>query len=101
MSRMRYSNSLKKEEKLLIGKIVRYFPKIGVVEVQIIANDVLKIGDEFGIIGAQTGIVRGKVEEMWVNEKPTLEAVQGDHLTLKIDKRVRDKDEFYVFRKKK
>jgi putative protease len=96
-----FSGNKSKEEKLLIGKVIKYYPKIEVVQIKIMADDTLKVGDEFGIIGDLTGIVRGQIIEMWVDDKTTQEAHKGEQVTFKISSKVKDKDDFYVFRKKK
>lgn len=71
--------------KQLIGQIVHFYPKAGVIE--ILKNDQVKAGEKFIITGPTTGIVRGKFEKI---------IVDGDKMTFKIDKKVRVNDKLFL-----
>ncbi len=81
-------------QKFFIGKITNYFSKIGVIELQILA-DKISVGDEFLIIGNKTGVVEGKIEEIRIDDKPVLEAYKGDIVSIPVKERVRRSDKFY------
>jgi putative protease len=85
-------------EKVLIGKVKHYFTKAGVVLVEVTGDKIVNEGDEFGIIGGTTGIVKGVINGMLVNDVVAMSAKQGDLISFKVDKLVRKNDEFYVFR---
>lgn len=88
------------KEKFLLGQVVRYYPKIKVVEVKVTAKDEINEGEEIIITGDKTGIVKGKVEGMLLDEKPIKVAKQKDVITFKLEDKVREKDKFYVMRKR-
>ncbi len=80
--------------KELVGTVVKYYPKIEVVEVEVHAS-AFDLGDEAIIIGKTTGVVRVTPEEMLIDEKRALSAKQGDTLTFKVPSRLRRGDKMY------
>ena len=81
------------EEKILIGKVVHYYPRISVAVIEVL--DVIKIGDEISIEGRTTNL-RQKVESMEIEHKPVQEAHPGELVGLKVNGRVRRND--FVFK---
>ena len=82
------------KQKIEVGKITKYFGKIGVAEVKATAGG-FKVGDEYCVIGNTTGVVPGVCEEMRLDEG-TLEVVKpGDVFAVKVDDRVRIGDRFF------
>ncbi len=57
------SNSLALEQRQHLGRVIRWYPKIGVAQIRLEAYD-LKIGDILEITGVTTGIVRATIEEL-------------------------------------
>lgn len=57
--------------KVLIGKGIKYFSKLGVAEFQIESRS-LKVGDEILITGPTTGAVTTIVDEIRVDLKPVV-----------------------------
>ncbi len=58
----------------------------------------LKVGDEYTIIGENTGVVSGVVEEIRVDEQ-TVEGVKGQCIfSIKVDEKVRRGDRLYLMR---
>lgn len=96
------------KEKIKIGEVRKYYPKINVVEVLILAKEEVKSGDEFLIIGPTTGVVKGIIKDFEIFDeegKPLKEtqhkkntASQNNIITFKVPEKVRVKDVMYVFR---
>ena len=83
-----------------MGIAKHYFPKTGIGEFHI-QSEQIKTGDEILITGNTTGVIQGKVEEMFVNDKPGIkEAKGGDVITIKVPERVRENDKLYVVKNK-
>lgn len=82
-------------QKNLRGKVVNYFAKIGVAEVE--ANGPLTTGESFLIIGPTTGVVEGQLDEMRLDEGATDSVTAGQVFAVKVDKRVRRNDQFFTF----
>jgi len=84
------------KKKVFAGKVERYYPKIKVVEVKVQGKVEFKKDDDFIVTGKTTGIERGKVTDIVIDEKTVDKAKQGDIITFKFDKRVRVGDDFYL-----
>ncbi|WP_461832557.1 U32 family peptidase [Aquifex sp.] len=89
------NESIAKEKKVYIGKVLKFYPRISVAEVKIESGE-LKVGDVIHIIGKKTGVVRQKVESMQIDRKPVEVAKKGDTIGLKTVERVREGDKVYV-----
>ena len=84
------------KEKIFVGVAKHYFPKTGIGEFHI-QSEKISVGDEILITGNTTGVIQGKVDEMFVNDKQGIkEAKQGDVITFKVPERVRENDKLYV-----
>ncbi|MBI5857712.1 MAG: U32 family peptidase [Sphingobacteriales bacterium] len=82
------------EQKIYIGKGTRYYPKIGVAEF-IIESGNLKVGDTLMVTGSQCGMVKEKIEALYVNGMPGNEAVKGDKITFPFTTKVTSNDKLY------
>jgi len=81
------------EEKLQeVGTVTHYYPKIGVVVVEVTAP--LKVGDRIRIRGATTDFEQ-TIESMEIEHKKIQEAKSGDSVGLRVEERVREKDIVY------
>lgn len=89
------------KEKILIGVVEHYYPKIGVAQVQIKDKNGIKKEEEYLITGPTTGVVRGSLDKMLLDEKSIEKANKGDVVTFKVDKKVRRNDKFFAFRDRK
>ncbi len=87
------------EKKVHLGRIVNFFKKHNVAEINIEANAKLNIGDEIYIIGPTTGTIRQKINEMWWDENRLTKAKQGDSFTIKTNGTVRKNDQVYLIEK--
>jgi UPF0176 protein len=81
-------------QKTLLGKGVHFFPKASIGQF-LIENDELNIGDTLLIKGPTTGEQAITVFEMFVNDTVATKAVKGDHVSLKLDFRIRLSDKLY------
>ncbi|GAB6066566.1 U32 family peptidase [Aquifex pyrophilus] len=89
------NESIAKEKKVYVGKVLKFYPRISVAEVKIESGE-LKVGDIIHIIGKKTGVVRQKVESMQIDKNPIEVAKKGDVIGLKTIERVREGDKVYV-----
>jgi U32 family peptidase len=85
------------KKKEFAGKVERYYPKLHVVEIKVQGNVEFKKGDDYFIIGSTTGVVKGKVTDIMIDEKFVKSAKQGDVITFKVDERVRGGDDFSLW----
>ena len=81
------------EEKILVGKVIHYYPRISVAVVKVF--DKIRVGDEISIEGRTTNL-RQKVESMEIEHKSIHEAYPGNLVGLKVNGRVRRND--FVFK---
>lgn len=83
------------EKKVYVGKCMKYFSKIGVAEF-LIENEDLHVGDKLLITGTTTGALIQPCEEIRFNLKPVEVATKGQHISIKVNERVRVNDKLYV-----
>lgn len=93
------NSSIAKEEKIYVGDVVKFYPKVSVAEVKIVAHP-LKVGDTIHIIGKTTGLVRQKVESMEIENQRIEQAEKGVIIGLKVTEKVREKDKVYLVKEK-
>lgn len=72
-------------KKVKLGKVTNYYDKIDVAEVMMEESDV-SVGDQYYIIGPTTGVIKGKLSNIVLEEKDVSTAQQGDHITFKAAK---------------
>ena len=89
----KYGSSATKR-KILIGKGIKYYSKLGVAEFLLESQD-LNVGDEILITGPTTGAVESVVEEIRVNLKPVQKAVKGENISIPIKEKIRPSDKLY------
>ncbi len=92
-------------KKVYCGKVTNWFDRIGVAEISIESTP-LKLGDRAMAIGATTGVVEFKVEDMRVNLKPVQTAEKGVRCSVAVptdicpDGRLRRGDKVYIWQEK-
>ncbi len=92
-------------KKVYCGKVTNWFDRIGVAEISI-ESAPLKLGDKAMAIGATTGVVEFKVEDMRVNLKPARTAEKGVRCSVAVptdicpDGRLRRGDKVYIWQEK-
>lgn len=85
------------ERKVYAGKAVNYFGKVGVAEFLIQATSI-RAGEKLLVTGPSTGAQYLQPEEFWVDEKIVDHVIKGQHLTIKVDFKVRENDKLYVIK---
>ncbi len=92
-------------KKVYCGKVTNWFDRIGVAEISIESSP-LTLGDKAMAIGATTGVVEFKVEDMRVNLKPAQTAGKGVRCSVAVptdicpDGRLRRGDKIYIWQAK-
>ncbi|MBQ2180730.1 MAG: U32 family peptidase [Bacteroidaceae bacterium] len=87
------------EMKVYVGKCMKYFSKIGVAEF-LIENIDLHVGDKILITGTTTGALIQHVDEIRFDLEPVQTATRGQHISIKVNERVRPNDKLYVMQKR-
>ena len=82
------------EKKVLIGKIMKYFSKLGVAEVAVEATD-FKKGDKLLITGPTTGVMYLTADEIRYDLQPVENAEQGTRVSIPVTGKVRPSDKIY------
>ncbi|HAW01677.1 MAG TPA: collagenase-like protease [Verrucomicrobiales bacterium] len=84
-------------QKIDVGKVSNFFNRVHVAEITATTGE-LKIGDEYTIIGENTGVVSGVVEEIRVDEQ-AVEGVKGHCVfSIKVQDKVRRGDRLYLMK---
>jgi putative protease len=81
-------------EEIVIGKVERFFSKIGVAAIKITSGE-LKVGDTIKFKGHSTDFEQ-TVESMQVEHKNVEKAAAGDDIGIKVKEKVRDHDTVYL-----
>jgi putative protease len=82
------------EKKVYIGKVIKYFSKLGVAEF-LVETQSLHVGDKILITGPTTGALFSKAEEIRVDLKPVEETVRGERFSMPVPEKVRPSDKLY------
>lgn len=82
------------EQKVYVGKGVKWFSNIGVAEFVVESVDLGK-GDKVLVTGPTTGALIQTVDELRVDLKPVEVAHRGDHVSFKVNEKVRPSDKLY------
>lgn len=90
-----YGSSATKQ-KVGIGKVCKYFSKIGVAEV-LIESGKLSVGDELLITGPTTGLQRFVVEELRYELESVQSVEKGALCSLPVPDKVRPNDRLFLF----
>ncbi len=82
------------EKKVLIGKVMKYFSRLGVAEIAVEANTFAK-GDKLLITGNTTGAMFLNAEEIRYDLKPVDVAEQGWRVSIPVPGKVRPNDKLF------
>lgn len=82
------------EKKVLIGKVMKYFSRLGVAEIAVEANTFTK-GDKLLITGNTTGAMFLNAEEIRYDLKPVDVAEQGWRVSIPVPDKVRPNDKLF------
>ena len=86
--------SLATEKKVLVGKVTKYFSKIGVAEISVEAAS-FKKGDKLLITGTTTGAMYLDAKEIRYELGAVEEAEQGWRVSIPVPDKVRPNDKFF------
>ena len=82
------------EKKVLVGKVMKYFSKLGVAEVAIEASEIEQ-GQKLLITGNTTGVMYLNADEIRYELKPVELAKQGWRVSIPVPGKVRPNDKLY------
>jgi putative protease len=91
------SNSQATTRKAFVGRVVNYYRKPGVAEVQVLSTP-FDLGERLLFLGATTGVVELVAESIQIEHVPVERASQGVLVAIKTPELVRRGDELYVIR---
>ena len=87
------------EQKVYVGKCVKYFSRLGVAEF-VVENEPLHVGDRILVTGNATGALMQQVDEIRFELEPVSVGERGQHISFKVDEKVRPNDKLYVLVKR-
>lgn len=82
------------DKKVLVGKVIRYFSRIGVAEVAVEATT-FSVGDRLLITGPTTGALWLNAEEIRYDLKPVETALQKQRVSIPVPEKVRPNDKIF------
>ena len=82
------------EKKVLVGKVMKYFPKLGVAEIAVEASEIEK-DQNMLITGPTTGIMKFDASEIRYDLKPVEKAEKGWRVSVPVPDKVRPNDKVY------
>lgn len=83
------------EQKVYVGKCIKYFSNIGVGEFLIESAD-LSVGDKVLVTGTTTGALIQTVDEIRFDLQPVQTVTKGQHISFKVSGKVRPNDKLYL-----
>ncbi|MBO4641730.1 MAG: U32 family peptidase [Bacteroidaceae bacterium] len=86
--------SIATQKKVYVGRGVKYFNRLQVAEFKIEAAT-LSVGDKILITGSTTGAFEAEVKEIRFDLKPVETAIQGQHISIPLDTKIRYNDKLY------
>lgn len=86
------------ERKVLVGKVMKYFSKLGVAEVAVEATD-FTVGDKLLITGPTTGALWLNADEIRFDLKPVERALQKQRVSIPVPEKVRPNDKLFKLEK--
>lgn len=88
------------ERKVLVGKVMKYFSKLGVAEVAVEATD-FAVGNKLLITGPTTGALWLNADEIRFDLKPVERALQKQRVSIPVPEKVRPNDKLFKLEKVK
>lgn len=82
------------EKKVLVGKVIKYFSRLGVAEISVEASEI-SVGEKILITGTTTGIMNFRVDEIRYELKPVEKAEKGWRVSIPVPRKVRPNDKIY------
>ena len=90
----RHYGSNATERKVLVGKVIKYFSKLGVAEVAVEASE-FGLGDKLLITGNATGALWLTADEIRYDLKPVERALQMQRVSIPVPEKVRPNDKLF------
>ena len=90
----RHYGSAATEKKVLIGKVLKYFSKLGVAEIAVEAAP-FRQGDKLLITGNTTGVMYLDADEIRYELRPVEQAQQGCRVSIPVSGKVRPNDKLF------
>ena len=87
------------EKKVLVGKVIKYFSRLGVAEISVEASEI-SVGEKILITGTTTGIMNFRVDEIRYELEPVEKAEKGWRVSIPVPRKVRPNDKIYKLIKK-
>ena len=94
----RHYGSNATERKVLVGKVIKYFSKLGVAEVAVEASE-FGMGDRLLITGNATGALWLTADEIRYDLKPVERALQRQRVSIPVPEKVRPNDKLFRIEK--
>ncbi|MDD6670618.1 MAG: U32 family peptidase [Prevotella sp.] len=94
----RHYGSNATERKVLVGKVIKYFSKLGVAEVAVEASE-FGLGDKLLITGNATGALWLTADEIRYDLKPVERALQRQRVSIPVPEKVRPNDTLFRIEK--
>ena len=94
----RHYGSSATERKVLVGKVIKYFSKLGVAEVAVEASE-FGLGDKLLITGNATGALWLTADEIRYDLKPVERALQRQRVSIPVPEKVRPNDKLFRIEK--
>ncbi len=82
------------EKKVLVGKVIKYFSRLGVAEISVEASEI-SVGEKILITGTTTGIMNFRAEEIRYELEPVEKAEKGWRVSIPVPRKVRPNDKIY------
>ena len=82
------------EKKVLVGKVVKYFSKLGVAEMAVEASEV-SLGDRLLVTGPTTGVLFFDAKEIRYDLQPVDKAEKGWRVSIPVPGKVRPNDKLF------
>ena len=82
------------EKKVLVGKVIKYFSRLGVAEIAVEASE-LELNDHLLITGTTTGVMYFDAKEMRYELQPVAKAAKGTRVSIPVPDKVRPNDKVF------
>ena len=82
------------EKKVLVGKIIKYFSRLGVAEIAVEASE-LELNDHLLITGTTTGVMYFDAKEIRYELQPVAKAAKGTRVSIPVPDKVRPNDKVF------
>ena len=82
------------EKKVLAGKVIKYFSRLGVAEIAVEASE-LELNDHLLITGTTTGVMYFDAKEIRYELQPVAKAAKGTRVSIPVPDKVRPNDKVF------